>query len=140
MRHFVTLDTVTINDDSGVIAIAASVQSELQPQMSMRREGGFVSISVSSGPLEMALRPRFQDLARVLGRLRPVTGLHTTRQVGTGQAYLALGLRDDGGLVVRPTLVADATGLLAFNLLISPEARQKLYEWLPAETGEDHAE
>ncbi|HEX2622858.1 MAG TPA: hypothetical protein VHL11_22015 [Phototrophicaceae bacterium] len=133
MRNFVTLDRVSINEDAGVIYIAASSEGELRPQLSLKREGGYVSISISSGPLEVALRPRYQELSRVLARLRPVNGLQTTRQVGTGQAYLAMGLRDDGVLVLRPTLVADATGLLCFNLLISDSARQQLFDWLPVE-------
>lgn len=133
MRNFVTLDKVTVNEDAGIMYIAASSVSELQPQISFKREGGYISISISSGPLEVALRPRFQDFSRALGRLRPVTGLQTTRQIGTGQAYIALGLRDDGVLVLRPTLVADATGLLCFNLLIADEARQRFFDWLPVD-------
>ena len=133
MRHFSTLDQVTINEQAGVISIAASQDTTFHVMLSMRREGGYVSISVSSGPLEMALRPRSQELARVLERLVPVSGLQTTRQVGTGQAYLAIGLREDGTLVLRPTIVADATGLMCFNLLIPDAARKTLYDWLPVE-------
>ncbi len=139
MRNFVTLDHVSMNEEAGVFFIAASAASELHPQISLKREGGYVSISISSGPLEIAMRPRYQDLSRVLARLRPVNGLQTTRQVGTGQAYLALGLRDDGVLVMRPTLVADATGLMCFNLLIANDARQKLYDWLPVEAESETA-
>lgn len=135
MRHFFTLDQVTINEPAGVISIAASQDTTFHVMLSMRREGGYVSISVSSGPLEMALRPRSQELARVLERLVPVSGLQTTRQVGTGQAYLAVGLREDGTLVLRPTIVADATGLMCFNLLIPDEARKALFDWLPVEMG-----
>jgi hypothetical protein len=133
MRHFVTLDEVNMNQDSGVILFAASEPSELKPRLSMRREGGYVSISVSSGPLEIALRPRYQDLTRVLASIHSVNGLQTTRQVGTGQAYLAIGLHENGNLVMRPTIVADASGLLCFNLLITDAARRQLYEWLSVE-------
>lgn len=133
MRNFVTLDEVNVNQEEGVIYFTSSQPSELKPRLSMRREGGYVSVSISSGPLEVALRPRYQEFTRVLGGLRPVDGLQTTRQVGTGQAYLALGLHEDGNLVVRPTIVADATGLLCFNLLISDLPRQQLYQWLPVE-------
>jgi hypothetical protein len=133
MRNFVTLDEVSLNEDAGVIFFTASQPSELKPNLSMRREGGYVSISISSGPLELALRPRYADLSRVLGGLRPVNGLQTTRQVGTGQAYLALGLHENGNLIVRPTLVADATGLLCFNLLLPSMSRQKLFKWLSVE-------
>jgi len=132
MRDFYQLDTVTINEESGVISFAASSEG-ISPRLSLRREGGYVSISISYGPLEMALRPRYPELTRVLGRLRPVSGLQTTRQVGTGQAYVALGLREDNVLVVRPTIVADATGHLTYNLLLSDSAREALFAWLQVE-------
>ena len=57
-----------------------------------------MAISASYGPMEIALRPRYEDLTRLLARLQPVEGLQTTRQVGTSQAYLATGLRSDGTL------------------------------------------
>lgn len=131
MRNYSTLDNISINEESGVISFTAAQQNGSSPVLSIKREGAFVAISVSHGPLEVALRPKFPDLERVLGRLRPVSGLQTTRQVGTGESYLALGLRDDGALVLRPTIVADATGLMCFNIVISGEAREALYKWLP---------
>lgn len=134
MRHFYTIDTVEINEAAGVITISDSSSNPFKVMMSLRHEGGYVSISISSGPLEMALRPRMQELARVLGRLVPVGGLQTTRQVGTGEAYLGVGLREDGTLVLRPTIVADATGLMCFNLLMPDAARKALFDWLPIET------
>jgi hypothetical protein len=130
MREFSILDITESNDETGVIQIKTQGAAVGAPRLSMRREGGYVSIAVTAGPVEVALRPRFPDLTRVLGRLRPVAGLQTTRQVGTGQAYIALGLRDDGALVVRPTIVADATGHLCFNLLVTSEAREALFTWL----------
>jgi hypothetical protein len=132
MRHFVTLDYVEIQEESGIITLATSDETyrELRPRLSLRREGGYLSISVSSGPLEMALRPRYDEVSRVLESLRPVSGLQTTRQVGTGQSYIAFGIRDDGMLVARPTIVADATGLMCFNLLIAEGVRRQLYDWL----------
>lgn len=139
MRDFYELDTVTLNEESGVISLGAS-SGGVSPRLSLRREGGYVSISISYGPLEMALRPRYPELTRVLGRLRPVSGLQTTRQVGTGQAYLALGLREDNMLVVRPTIVADATGHLTYNLLLTDNVRQSLYGWLQVEIETQDAE
>lgn len=133
MRHFYTMDSVEINEAAGVITISDSTPNPFKVMMSLRHEGGFLSISISSGPLEMALRPRMQELVRVLGRLVPVGGLQTTRQVGTGEAYLAVGLREDGTLVLRPTIVADATGLMCFNLLMPDTARKALFDWLPVE-------
>jgi hypothetical protein len=133
MRHFYTLDHVEINEGTGVLTLSDSTPSPFKVMLSLRREGGYVAISVSSGPLEMALRPKAGELARVLGQLMPVSGLQTTRQVGTGEAYLAVGLRTDGTLVLRPTIVADATGLLCFNLLVADAARAALFGWLPAD-------
>jgi hypothetical protein len=65
--------------------------------------------------------------------LSPVAGLQTTRQVGTGQAYLSLGLQSDGSLLIRPTIVADATGHLGVNLVLTDAVRQALYDWLPVD-------
>ncbi len=135
MRNFLTLDKVTINPDHGIISFEREHETDDdRPTLTMRREGGYVAISASHGPFEIALRPRFQELSRVLSRLRPVEGLQTTRQVGTAQAYLAVGLSPDGTLLLRPTIVADATGHLSFNLMLTGAARQALFEWLPVET------
>jgi hypothetical protein len=71
--------------------------------------------------------------------LTPIDGLSTTRQVGTGQAYLAMGLSPDNNLLLRPTIVADATGHLSLNLEITQKVRQTLYDWLKvAETPTAH--
>ncbi|MEQ8672398.1 MAG: hypothetical protein RLP44_30755 [Aggregatilineales bacterium] len=134
MRNFQTLDKVVVDSDTGIIYLSTASDTETgAPKVSMRREGGYVAISASYGPLEIALRPRFTEVARTLSRLRPVAGLQTTRQVGTGQAYVAFGLQNDGVLVMRPTIVGDATGLISFNLLLTDEVRQVVFDWLPAE-------
>ena len=133
MRNFQTLDTYAVESDLGILYLSSSAETIGTPKVSMRREGGYMSISVSYGPLEIALRPRFVDLARTLHRLRPVQGLQTTRQVGSAQAYIALGLREDGSLVMRPTLVSDATGLMVYNLLLTDPVREALYAWLPVD-------
>lgn len=137
MRNFELLDQVSIDTASGVISFSSNTVSSGHPVVAMRREGGYISLSASYGPFEIALRPRFQELARVLARLQPVEGLQTTRQVGTGQAYLAVGLKPDGTLLLRPTIVADATGHMGFNLLLSDSARKQLFDWLPAGGGPD---
>ncbi len=80
------------------------------------------------------MRPRYDDIARVLAWLKPVSGLQTTRQVGTGQSLLALGLQDDGALVIRPTIIADATGNIAMNLILPSSVRDDLYDWLDITT------
>lgn len=130
MRHFLTLDTITVDSDSGILYLTIQRESEALARVGIRREGVYVAISASYGPLEIALRPRYDDLARVLSRLQPVEGLQTTRQVGSAQAYLALGMRIDNSLVLRPTIVADAGGLFAFNLVLPPNISRALLEWL----------
>ncbi len=133
MRNFELLDTVTIDHSSGVINFSAQRSAFAHPVVAMRREGGYISLSASYGPLEIALRPRFQELARVLARLQPVDGLQTTQQIGTAQAYLSVGLKLDGELLLRPTIVADATGHIGFNLALSDAARKTLFDWLPVD-------
>ena len=111
MRHFEILDQMTIDSPSGIMTLSMKQESGEQPQISMRREGAYIAISAAYGPLEIALRPRYDDLVQMLARLRPVDGLQTTRQVGTSQAYVAI-------------------GYFAFNLVLTPPVRQAFYEWL----------
>jgi len=132
MRNFQLLDVVNLDNHAGSIQFTTEEPLIAKPVVTVQREGGYVAFSASYGPFEIAIRPRFQELARVLGRLQPVEGLQTTRQVGTGQAYLAVGLKPDGILLLRPTIVGDATGHLGFNLALSSAARQALFDWLPA--------
>jgi hypothetical protein len=131
MRQFQILDQIAIDAASGVMTLTS--ESAEHAQLAMRREGAYVAISASYGPMEIALRPRYEDLVRLLARLQPVEGLQTTRQVGTSQAYLAIGLRSDGALIIRPTIVADATGYLTLNITLNPTIRRAFYEWLGVE-------
>ena len=130
MRNFQTLDDCRIDPETDSLELFFTNAAPEHPRLAMRREGIYVTISASYGPLEIALRPRYDDVVRTLGRLAVVEGLHTTRQVGTAQAYLAMGLTSDGNLLLRPTIVADATGHLSFNIQITPKVRIALYEWL----------
>ncbi len=130
MRNFQMLDGCRVDPESDSLELFYTNASEEQPRLALRREGIYVTISASYGPLEIALRPRYEDLTRTLSRLTTVEGLHTTRQVGTGQSYLAMGLTADNNLLLRPTIVADATGHLSLNIEVTPQARQALYEWL----------
>lgn len=129
MRNFQPLDHVHIDDETDVITLEHT-DSDNEPVLALRREGIYVTISASFGPLELALRPRYEDLVRTLSRLQAVEGLSTTRQVGTAQAYLAMGLSVDGSLMLRPTIVADATGHMSLNLAVSDDARKQLFGWL----------
>jgi hypothetical protein len=132
MRHFQVLDHIAIDTDSGVMTLRTEAAEHAQ--LAMRREGAYVAISASYGAMEIALRPRYEDLVRLLARLQPVEGLQTTRQVGTSQAYLAIGLRADGTLIMRPTIVADATGYFTLNVALTPNIRRAFYEWLAVDS------
>lgn len=129
MRHFEILDQVETDPSSGILTLRAA-SAETPPRLSLRIEGDYITISASFGPMEIALRPRLQELSRALAHLTPIDGLHFTRQIGTAQSYIAVGLRIDQSLLLRPTIVADATGLMCLNLEVTPEARARLYNWL----------
>lgn len=130
MRQFLTVDRAHADHDSQLLSLTSSADPVQQTQISMRREGDHLAISVSLNALEFALRPRFSEFTRILSHIQPVDGLNTTRQVGTGNAFLALGLHTDGSLIVRPTFVADATGYLSFNLKLTADVTKTLTEWI----------
>lgn len=134
MRHYQILDTVSIEDESGLFTVEAA-GATVAAQIALRREGAYVAISATYGPLEIALRPRYDALTRTLARLRPIGGLQTSRELGSTQAYISVGLKGDGALIMRPTIVGDASGHIGLNFTLTDEARQKLYTWLevPAE-------
>ncbi len=130
MRQFRSLFRVDTDDDSGIMYIYGEKGTHDYPSMMVRREGDHVLISSSYGPIELALRLPHDELAQKIMRLKPVDGLVTTRQVGSAQAYLSLGLRTDGSLLMRPTLVSDARGHITFNLSLPEDARLALLDWL----------
>jgi hypothetical protein len=130
MRNFQLLDGCRADPESDSLELFFMAASSEQPKVALHREGSYVTISASYGPFEIALRPRYEDLVRTLSRLTAVDGLLTTRQVGTGQAYLAIGLSPDNSLLLRPTIVADATGHFCLNIEITAEMRQALFDWL----------
>jgi len=130
MRNFQVLDGCKADPESDSLELYYKGADDEQPIVALHREGAYVTISASYGPLEVALRPRYEDLVRTLSRLSPVEGLLTTRQVGTGQAYLAMGLTTQGNLMLRPTIVADATGHFSLNIEIAASIREVLYDWL----------
>lgn len=129
MRNFQPLDQVTVDAETETIQLGQR-EADNEPILALHREGPYVTISASFGPLEVALRPRYDELARALSKLPVVEGLHVSRQVGTSQAYLAMGVTVDGTLLLRPTIVADATGHMSLNLALTPESRKALYDWL----------
>ena len=97
MRNFQMLDNVHVDNATGIIHLYDKGENA---HLALRREGEYVAISASHGPVEIALRPRFQELERALRTMQPVEGLQTTRQIGTAEAYLSIGLRTDGALNV----------------------------------------
>lgn len=135
MRQFRTLFRVETNEETGIMYIFGEKGTHDYPSLMVSREGDYVPISVNYGPIEMALRLRYEDLARTLQRLQPIDGLQTTRQVGSTSAFLALGLRHDGTLLMRPTMVSDARGRLTVNLGLPDDARRKLMQWLDIDVG-----
>jgi len=134
MRNFQTLDQAAVNTETGTITFTAQIESDAHPTLAMRREGNYVVISASYGPLEIALRQRFGELVRTFTHLQPNDGLMTTRQVGTSEAYLALGRHTDGSLIFRPTVVGDAGGYFCLNLMLIPATVITLTAWLGEDT------
>lgn len=124
MRQFQLIDQVEA-DANGVLQLTGDAV-----QVAFKREGEYLAMSYSIGALEMGLRLRWREMTHAISHLQPVEGLQTTRQVGTGQSFLAVGLQSDGSLVLRPTLVTDAGGLLVLNLQFSPEAGAALRDWV----------
>lgn len=128
MRHYQSLDTFKL--EGSTVYLTSSGDKNVEAMVVMAREGDRMVLSISIGPLELALRPRFEELQRAITALKPVPGLSTTRHVGSESAYIDLGLTEDQQLVLRPSLVTDATGHLSINLLVNKEAFEKLANWL----------
>jgi hypothetical protein len=132
MRSFQTLDAGEVDAKTGIITLTGGDSG-----VAMRREGEYVGISVSYGALEIALRPQIRELIRTVKRLQANDGLQTTRQVGTGNSFMGLGLRSDGTLILRPKLINDASGYLCLNFALAPDAAAVLKGWLDAEEAKD---
>lgn len=136
MRHFQTLSTASYDAANDTLLISDGSGDPCAPTLWFGREGMYLSVAAGYGPLEIALRPRYRDVATSLAQLRPTARLTAMRRVGTGQAHLELGLSTEGELLLRTAIVADATGHIAINLVLTPQARARLFEWLevpPAE-------
>lgn len=136
MRNFQSLDKFVIEESTGILYISTQDEDWMHPRVSLRKEGTYVAISASYGPLEIAMRLRLNEFTSILARLRPIQGLQTTRQLGTDRTYITLGLQENGGLVIRPTIVGDATGHVCLNLILTKSVRQALFEWLPVTSAE----
>ena len=134
MRFYQRLDRVSRDETDDTLLIECS---DGVPKLWFGREGMYVSISASYGPLEISLRPRQRDLVSGLAQLRPTARLSVMRMVGTGQAHIELGLATNGELLLRTTIVADATGHVAMNMILSSEVRAQLFAWLGTENEAD---
>ena len=132
MRHYTKLDNFTY-DESNDTLLVSSQKGEMLPTLWFGREGMYLSVSASYGPLEISLRPRHRDLTASLARLNPTERLTVMRLVGTGQAHLELGLSTEGELLVRTVIVADATGHVAMNLILEAPVVKALFDWLKVE-------
>lgn len=130
MRNFQTLDVIDADTATGVISFTVKGDKLAHPTIAVRREGEYAAISASYGAMEVALRPRVRELIRTLKHIQPNDGLNVTRQVGSGDCFLGLGMRTDGTLIVRPTIIGDATGYFCLNLALAPDAAQALKGWL----------
>jgi hypothetical protein len=137
MRFYQKLDRVFRNETDDTLLIECSEGEYCLPKLWFGREGLYVSVSASYGPLEIALRPRQRALVSALGQLRPTEHLSVMRTVGTGQAHIELGLATSGELLLRTTIVADATGHVAMNMILSSEVRAQLFAWLGIENEGD---
>ncbi len=123
MRTFQILDRS--ESAAGVLTFRGADAS-----LALRREGEYIAMSASYGALELALRPRARDWVRALQHIQPNDGLNTTWQVGTGDVFVGLGLHTDGSLIIRPTIVGNASGYFCLNLTLAPDAAQTLRDWL----------
>lgn len=130
MRDYQFLDT--ISEEEGRLQFTNREGGANHSILALAQEGDKVVISASLGALEVALRLRLEELKRQFNGLKPVPGLSITRQVGTVEAFMGMGLVENSQLVLRPTLLVDATGKLSFNLLLSEPCYQRLLEWLNA--------
>ncbi len=130
MRNFLTLDQFSVDESTGIVLLSSQQASEMQPTIALRQEGDYLAISTSYGALEIALRPRLNELTHALAHLTPSDGMQTTRTIGSSESHIAVGLRTDGSLNLRPILIQDATGFLALNFRLSSEVRKSLYEWM----------
>ncbi len=130
MRTYQTLDRAEVDSERGIITLTSSDRTALSTSVAMRREGDYLAMSFSVGALELALRLRTAEVTRTLTMLQPAENQQTPRQIGSGQSFLQLGLQTNGVLLMRPTLVADAGGLITINLSLEHAARRTLLTWL----------
>ncbi len=136
MRHYQRLDIVQYDKGRDTLTFSCEGVDGCASDLTFGREGMYLSISAQHGPLEIALRPRLRDVASSLADLKPTEHLGVMRMIGTGQAHVELGLSTKGELLIRTSIVADATGHFAMNTILTPDARTQLFEWLEVTNAE----
>src|SRR5690606_9142458 len=129
MRNLQTLSTAAIDSATGVISFTSEDETALHPVVSMRQEGAYAAISASFGPHEIALQPSHSELVGNLRHLQPNDGLITTSQIGFANCVAGLGLSTDGRIILRPTMVGDATGDFGITFLQKDVATAVLCRW-----------
>ncbi|MCK6580183.1 MAG: hypothetical protein L6Q98_18990 [Anaerolineae bacterium] len=129
-RTFALLDDSTVDTTAGILTLRGQVQDSYAPEISMRREGALIVIAAGTGVIEVALRLRYDELRQAMQYLQPNDGLTTSRQVGTGQAYLGIGLKTDDTLILRPVIVGDASGHLRLNFRLTSAVRAVMARWI----------
>ncbi|MDZ4771245.1 MAG: hypothetical protein SGJ24_19150 [Chloroflexota bacterium] len=127
-RTFAVLDHTSI--EGGILTLRGAEAGVLTPEISIKREGTYVVLAAGVGFVEVALRLHYAELQQMTAHLQPNDGLTTSRQVGTGEAYLAIGLKTDGTLILRPVVVGDASGHLRMNFKLTSDARAVLLSWI----------
>jgi len=130
MAKIEILSLAQYDETTGIYTITAPDETNSLARLNLRVEGEYVALSASYGPLEIALRPRIEELRRVLRMLQPVDGLQISRQLGSGGVSIGMGLQPDGRLLIRPAIVGDASGYIAINLVLGSDARAALFDWL----------
>ena len=135
MRTYTTLDRAEVDSERNLLLLSSSDSASWPASVAMRREGEYLAMSYFLGPAEIALRLKLADVTRALSHLQPADGQQTPRQIGGGQASLQVGLQTNGVLLLRPTLVSDAGGVLSLNLALEHAARRTLLTWLGLPVG-----
>ncbi len=129
-RQFALLESFDLDTDSSVLTLRGGISDPFAPEISLRREGVYLLIAGAFGVVEIALRLHYDEVYRALHVLHVNDGLTTTRQIGTGQAYLGIGLKTDDTLTVQLVIVGDATGHLRMNFQITPALRIPFMQWI----------
>ncbi len=97
MRHFQTLGTVSHDAANDTLLISDGSGDPCALTLWFGREGMYLSVAAGYGPLEIALRPRYRDVATSLAQhVDEITVLKDVFNLTRGQQILDV-LCDAGG-------------------------------------------